>query len=358
MDFGIFSLMGYRGADRPANLVVGEVIEQTRAADELGFAASWFAEHHFSNYAICPSPLMMVTACAPVTKRIKLATGVVILPLYNPARLLSEIAFADALSNGRLVLGVGSGYQPYEFERLQVDLGASKAMLAEFMEIIHLGLTQDFFGFEGQHYRIPETHIAPRPVQAQLPVWLAGDSAELQRVAARKGWGAIIAGRTGGLEQLRQQRERCVSVFAAEGVTEQAMPLAIQRHLCVSDDARVCDAFAESALYQIRLTTALRRRSQAMNGTMLRDDPFPEEPSIADIKANLMIGNAEEVAKKLVRELRALTPSHMCFYVQLGDFPHEMTLSTMERFMRDVVPMVEAELGPLSQIGVTLPAAA
>ena len=65
---------------------------------------------------------MMVSACAPVTKTIKLATGVLVLPLYNPARLLSEIAFADAVCEGRLVLGLGSGYQPYEFEQFQVDL--------------------------------------------------------------------------------------------------------------------------------------------------------------------------------------------------------------------------------------------
>ena len=358
MDFGIFSLMGYRQPDKATSTVIQETIEQTRLADELGFGASWFAEHHFSNYAICPSPLMIVSACAPVTKRIKLATGVVILPLYNPARLLSEIAFADALSGGRLVLGVGSGYQPYEFDRLRVDLSLSKPMLTEFMEVIQRGLAQDFFSFEGKHYAIPETHIAPRTVQNPLPIWLAGDSPQVQRVAAENGWGAIIAGRTAGLDTLGVQRDRCAAVFADAGVREDEMPIAIQRHLCVSDDPRVQDEFAENALYQIRLTTALRRRSEAMDGTMLRNDPFPEEPSLEDIKANLMIGDAESVARKRVRELRRLKPSHMCFYIQLGSFPHRRALQTMENFAKDVVPLVDRELGPLGRIGAQLALAA
>ena len=91
---------------------------------------------------------------------------------------------------------------------------------------------------------------------------------------------------------------------------------------------------------------------------MLRQDPFPEEPSLDDIRANLMIGSKEEVAIKLVRELRVLKPVHMCFYVQLGDFSHRDTISTMESFVRDVVPLVERELGPISQIGSPLRIAA
>ena len=57
-----------------------------------------------------------------ITKKIRLGAAVVVLPLYNPARLVAEIATADALSNGRLMLGVGAGYQPDEFERFGVDI--------------------------------------------------------------------------------------------------------------------------------------------------------------------------------------------------------------------------------------------
>jgi alkanesulfonate monooxygenase SsuD/methylene tetrahydromethanopterin reductase-like flavin-dependent oxidoreductase (luciferase family) len=151
MDFGIFNLMGYREPDKTTAQVLKEATEQTCVAEELGFGMSWFAEHHFSNYAICPSPLMMVAHCAPITNRIRLGTGVLVLPLYNPARLTAEIAMADALCDGRLVLGVGSGYQPYEFERFCLNLNDSKGMFSEFLDIIELGLSRDFFSYDGTH---------------------------------------------------------------------------------------------------------------------------------------------------------------------------------------------------------------
>src|SRR5437879_12875354 len=101
MEYGIFNLMGSREADKPTAQVFGEVAEQTRLADELGYTIAWFAEHHFSNYCLCASPVMMVGHCASITKRIRLGTAVGGVPLYNAARLAAEIAMADALSNGR-----------------------------------------------------------------------------------------------------------------------------------------------------------------------------------------------------------------------------------------------------------------
>ena len=117
MEFGLFNLMGYRERGKTTRDIMRETVEQVRLADRGGFAMAWFAEHHFSNYCVCPSPLMMAAHCAGVTERIKLATGIVVLPLYNPARLIAEIGMVVALCDGRLVLGVGSGYQPFEFDR-------------------------------------------------------------------------------------------------------------------------------------------------------------------------------------------------------------------------------------------------
>jgi alkanesulfonate monooxygenase SsuD/methylene tetrahydromethanopterin reductase-like flavin-dependent oxidoreductase (luciferase family) len=74
MEFGIFNLMGSRDPEKPTVEVFAEVAEQTRLADELGYAIAWFAEHHFSNYCLCASPLMMVAHCASITKKIRLGT--------------------------------------------------------------------------------------------------------------------------------------------------------------------------------------------------------------------------------------------------------------------------------------------
>jgi len=65
MEFGIFNLMGSRDPEKPTVEVFAEVAEQTRLADELGYAIAWFAEHHFSNYCLCASPLMLVAQLRP-----------------------------------------------------------------------------------------------------------------------------------------------------------------------------------------------------------------------------------------------------------------------------------------------------
>ena len=81
MEFGIFNLMGSRDPAKPSAQTFAEVAEQTKLADELGYAIAWFAEHHFSNYCLCASPLMMVSHCAAITKHIRLGTAVLVLPL-------------------------------------------------------------------------------------------------------------------------------------------------------------------------------------------------------------------------------------------------------------------------------------
>src|SRR5260370_11493651 len=145
MEVGIFKLMGSRAPEQPTAEVFAEVAEQTRLADELGYAIAWFAEHHFSNYCLCASPLMLVAHCASITAKIRLGTAVVVLPLYNPARLLAEIATADALSNGRLMLGVGAGYQPYEFERFGVGIKANLEITEQVSDILARAFSEDFF---------------------------------------------------------------------------------------------------------------------------------------------------------------------------------------------------------------------
>ena len=102
MEFGVFILAQQRGYHQTSQQVINNAVEQTVIAEAAGFDTAWYAEHHFNNYSLCPSPLMMVAHCAPITKQIRLGTAVVVLPLYNPARLAAEIATADALSNGRL----------------------------------------------------------------------------------------------------------------------------------------------------------------------------------------------------------------------------------------------------------------
>ena len=169
MDFGIFNLMQQRGANVTSAELVDDAIRHTRIAEALGFGRAWFAEHHFSNYSLCPSPLMMVAHAAAVTERIRLGTAVIVAPLHMPARLLGEIGLADSLSCGRLDLGIGNGYQRFEFERFEIDVEERRDRMLEMLDIIELGLTRKVFEYRGTHYRQPPTAIAPAAVSRDDP---------------------------------------------------------------------------------------------------------------------------------------------------------------------------------------------
>ena len=344
MEFGIFNLMGAREADKPAARVFAEVAEQTRRADELGYAIAWFAEHHFSNYCLCASPLMMVAHCASITQKIKLGTAVVVVPLYNPARLVAEIATADALSSGRLMLGIGAGYQPYEFERFGVDLAQNLEMTNEFADILDLAFNRDFFSYEGKHYRLPQTHIPVRPVQHPLPIYVAGHARAMFRAAARHGYRVMTSGRVGGIALLEEQYADIVASFAEENVPLERAHITLNRFACITDSLEEGMRFAENARNQSRLASSLRRRQEVMQGTVLVDVPFPDEPALETIHDNLLIGDVETVAEKLVAEIRAGKPEHVCFSFKVGSTPHAAAMRSMELMMTAVKPRVEKAL--------------
>src|SRR3982750_604789 len=289
MEFGIFNLMGGREADKPTAQVFGEVAEQTKLADELGYTIAWFAEHHFSNYCLCASPLMMVAHCASITKKIRLGTAVVVLPLYNPARLAAEIATADALSQGRLMLGVGAGYQPYEFERFGADIKDNLEMTEEFCEILDLAFSRDFFSYDGKHYKMPETHIPARPVQKPVPIYVAGHTQAMFRHAARHGYRVLTSGRVGGVNLLAEQYADIVAAYGAENVPLSRAHITLNRFAHVTNSRDEGMRFAENARYQSRLASSLRRRQEVMKGTVLVDVPFPDEPSVETMYNHLLI---------------------------------------------------------------------
>lgn len=344
MEFGTFNLMGLRETERPAADVFRDVTEQVKFADELGYSIAWFAEHHFSNYCLCASPLMMVAHCASITKRIRLGTAVVVVPLYNPARLAAEIATADALSNGRLMLGIGAGYQPYEFERFGIDLKQNLEMTNEFADILERAFTQEFFSYEGKHYKLPETHIPVRTIQKPIPIYVAGHTDAMFRAAARHGYRVMTSGRVGGVKLLAGQYADVVAAFAAENVPLERAHMTVNRFAHITNSRDEGMKFAENARYQTRLAASLRHRKQVMQGAVLVDVPYPEEPSLDQIHSDLLIGDVDTVAEKLVTEIRATKPAHVCFSYRVGNTPHKAAMRSMELMMTEVKPRVERAL--------------
>jgi alkanesulfonate monooxygenase SsuD/methylene tetrahydromethanopterin reductase-like flavin-dependent oxidoreductase (luciferase family) len=108
--FKLGFLTHVHGPGRSAEAVYRELVETFVAAEELGFDGGWVAQHHLrDDYGRLPSPLVLLGAVAMRTTRIELGTAVTVLPLEDPVRLAEDVAVLDALSNGRVQLGLGSG---------------------------------------------------------------------------------------------------------------------------------------------------------------------------------------------------------------------------------------------------------
>ena len=350
MHIGQFNLMGYRTPGTTAQAVFDRTVEQVKAAEQAGIEIAWFAEHHFSNYSICPSPLLMVARLAGETRRIRLGPAVVVVPLYNPARLLAEIGMVDSLTHGRLVLGLGCGYQPYEFERFGETLEDSGGRLAEFVELLDRAFGAETFSYAGKHISFPETHIATRPAAGPPPVWTAGENPELVTLAARRGFPIMLSPRHYSAELLAAARRRIEAAFTAEGRQPEALKLGVLRPICITESKAEAEDFLENVRYQIRLSQSLRRREQALKGGMLVEQPYRGEPSLEEMARHLLVGDADTVAERMLAEIRLTRPHHYLLQFQTGAVPHATALRSIARFATDVQPRLEKAVGPLAAL--------
>jgi alkanesulfonate monooxygenase SsuD/methylene tetrahydromethanopterin reductase-like flavin-dependent oxidoreductase (luciferase family) len=114
-------------------------------------------------------------SAAVATDRVKLGTGIVVMPLRHPVILAKEFATLDALSDGRVIFGGGVGWSEKELEACQIDRRSRGRRMDEMLEVM-IGLwTHESFSFTGQYYSFEDVSLQPRPVQRpRPPIWLAG----------------------------------------------------------------------------------------------------------------------------------------------------------------------------------------
>lgn len=135
-------------------------------AEAMGFDYVGPVEHHFTDYAACPDPFGMLSYVAARTSKIDLITGAVILPWNNPLRVVEQALQLDALSEGRLILGMGRGAARREFRSFGVELADSREMFDEAAEIIIEGVETGIVEADTKWYKIPRTEVRPRPFKS------------------------------------------------------------------------------------------------------------------------------------------------------------------------------------------------
>ena len=136
MEFGVFYQLPC-GEGQTVSARYDDTIAQARLADELGFDNVWLAELHFnSRFSVMPAPLMVGSAIAATTQRIKIGMAVNLVPLHHPIRLAEETATLDLLSHGRAVFGIGRGSNPRHFHGYGVDVEVGRSSFQEAVDLI------------------------------------------------------------------------------------------------------------------------------------------------------------------------------------------------------------------------------
>jgi probable F420-dependent oxidoreductase len=188
------------GADRDM-LDAGSVTDVARAAEAAGWNGIAFTEHPAPSAKWLANgghqaldPFVALAAAGAVTERLRLLTFLTVIPYRNPALLAKTAETFDRVSNGRFILGAGTGYLKSEFFALGVDFGERNALFDEALDLLPLHWSGEPFSYEGRHFTARDVIGRPTPVQQPIPIWIGGNAPRtLRRVAHRaQGWMPLL----------------------------------------------------------------------------------------------------------------------------------------------------------------------
>lgn len=176
----------------------GNVVTVAKAVEAAGWDGVAFTEHPAPGYRWLAEggghqtldPFVALGAVAAVTERIKLLTYLSVIPYRNPLLLAKAAATVDMLSNGRFILGAGTGYLKGEFFALGVDFDERNELFDEALEVMPLHWSGEKFSYEGKHFNARDIVARPSPKAGSIPIWLGGNSKLTRRRVAAKcqGW--------------------------------------------------------------------------------------------------------------------------------------------------------------------------
>ena len=209
-------------------LDVGPLRDVAVAAERAGFYGIALTEHPVPGARWLENgghqsldPLVALGYVAGATSTLRLLTNLVVAPYRNPFLLAKAAATVDKLSGGRLILGLGAGYQKSEFYALGIDFEERNALFDEVLDALPLHWSGEPFSFEGRHFNARDVIARPRPVQNPIPIWIGGNSRLSRRrvVAKAQGWMPMMGGeqlvktaRTVAIESLEQLGEMIAEV--------------------------------------------------------------------------------------------------------------------------------------------------
>ena len=340
MQFGVFYQLPC-AEDQTDSARYDDTIAQAQLADELGFDAVWLAELHFSRqFSVMPAPLLVGSAIAATTKRIKIGTAVNLLPLHHPIRLAEETATLDLLSHGRAIFGIGRGSNPRHFQGYGVDIEEGRSAFREAVDLILKAWTTEELSYHGKHYQVDAIQVEPKPHQKpHPPVYVAANSPDTFGMVGSMGHSILVAPLISTVEGARAGVEAFRNNFAGrtpspdEGLgTPAGGKVNINVPMFIAESREKARAGYEASINNYLRTLRAASREPGRERAMKLD-----YQQICDEFG--VVGEPEECVVKLQElQQKYCAQEFMCWFETGGSVPHKEIKKSMRLFAERVMP--------------------
>ncbi|PPR45076.1 MAG: Alkanal monooxygenase alpha chain [Alphaproteobacteria bacterium MarineAlpha5_Bin11] len=311
-----------------------DMIEQAVLAEKLGYASVSIPEHHLVNLLMMPAPLLMAVKIGSVTKKINIVTSVGVLPLHDMRTYAGEVATADILTEGRLVLGVGRGAFAWEMARLGSPIDQSREKFKESLEILKLLLSQKEVSWDGKYYKFDPITIMPRPVSDPVPIMIAAMDPNSIRDAALRGFHVQSTVLSGTKELLLERANAFREGSAQLGERGKILKLSMQRVAYAAKDENDAREKNEMAYeYYKRFDNMFTGPGSVKEGMI---EALPRNQSLDEMKKNLIICPVDEMIDKLSLYAEAGIDE----FIVSASFgqSQEALMESMQRISEEVIP--------------------
>jgi alkanesulfonate monooxygenase SsuD/methylene tetrahydromethanopterin reductase-like flavin-dependent oxidoreductase (luciferase family) len=297
----------------------GFTIEACQEAERLGASSAWFSEHHLFEDDYLTSPLTLAAAVAARTQRMRLGTAILIAPLHHPAEIAEQSVAVDLISDGRLDLGLGTGYRVPEFELFDASLTARYRQTDDTVRRL-----RHLFGPDG---------VRPRPVQDPVPIWLGYQGPQGARRAG------VLAAPLLSADAALWEPYSSGLVEAGHHTTAAVMAGGFQGW-ATDDPERDWSMVSEHLAHQLN-----SYRKHMVEGT----DALPPKPVDVDRLVNsprsgplgsFTYGTPEHVAEQ-IREYTAGAPVREVFlWASIGGMPEDAVMRNIQTICTRLAPLL------------------
>jgi alkanesulfonate monooxygenase SsuD/methylene tetrahydromethanopterin reductase-like flavin-dependent oxidoreductase (luciferase family) len=275
-------------------------LEQVSDAERWGLDAIWLAEiHQQPARSVLSAPLTVASAIAARTTRLKIGTGVQVLPLCHPLRLAEETATIDQISRGRLLLGAGRSGNPRAYAAYGVPYSESRERFYETLDILKLAWTQPSFSYTGNYHSFDGARAVPRPYQQpHPPIRIAGASEDTFPMLGALGYPLFVAVRSGSLSGLAPDLKAYRDAYTAAGHQGKGeVYLRLSLHLAETD-AQALEEAEPSMMQGYRsLTTRLEGSPNARRRAELETVRTITYEEV--LRDKVVVGSPERVTDRL-----------------------------------------------------------